>query len=85
MDRPTYWGWVVALFIIFFLIGFIGETVGMGEEAVLFTQTFGLIPFWILGYQRCQDAGVHGAWAIFTPILIGMIWIGCLKSKRTLG
>ncbi len=39
------------------------------------------IYMWFIGYERCQDAGIHGGWALFAPILLGMIVLGCFGSK----
>ena len=79
MDRPTYWGWCVALFVIYFFFGYL--TIGYGQllDALIVLS----VPvYWVIGYQRCQDAGIHGFWAIFTPILIGMIVLGLFPSKE---
>ena len=85
MDRPTYWGWMVLSFIVMYAGGYmIGYTDPYGYETSIAMEMLvnGWVVFaWIIGYARVKDAGRHGAWAIFTPIFLGLIIIGCLKSR----
>lgn len=79
MTRPTYWGWCVAIFLIYVFFGYLL----LYQQPILDALILLSVPFyWVIGYQRCQDAGIHGFWAIFTPLLIGMIIIGLFPSKE---
>jgi len=85
MTRQDYWVAVVLLFVgtfvVYFVFGFTQGYIPPGIDAIIQGAT--VIFLWMIGYRRCQDAGVHVAWCIFTPIVIGMIWLGCLRSKVT--
>ena len=80
MKRAEYWGYVVALWVIFFIAGYV--FVQIDETLYNLLLLFNLIAMWVLGYHRIKDAGHHGAWAIFTPFLLGTIIIGLLPSKK---
>ena len=86
MTRTDYWVYVVlsllAIFCIYFVVSATGNIMPLGIDAII--QWAWIIMMWMIGYQRCQDAGVHGGWALFAPLSIGMIWIGCLRSKVTI-
>ena len=84
MNRSDYWLRVIMTFVTVFAIGFFFGAVNNGvipDDAMLLVRAGVAVYFWIIGYARCQDAGIHGLWAIFTPMLIGMIILGCLRTK----
>ncbi len=86
IDRKTYWCYVVTYFTVIFCLGFLAGMADPGgtHESLYALINAGSLIWWVIGYWRCKDAGVHGGWAFFTPSLIGMIWIGCLRSKKEL-
>ncbi len=79
MDRPTYWGTMIVSLLVCFMIGYMNP---YNAELITGADGVWIIFAWVIGYQRIKDAGHHGAWAIFTPFLIGMVIIGCLRSKE---
>ena len=87
MNRSEYWLRVILMFVALFVGGFFIGIVNNGliPEPLGSLITIGSAIFmWVIGYMRCQDAGIHGAWAIFAPVLIGMIVLGCIRSKEGL-
>ncbi len=80
MNRPTYWKWVLSYLGMIFANALFSELYG-GDGMLVATLVMGWYPFaWYCGYWRMVDAGKHGLWAVFTPILLGTIIIGCIKS-----
>jgi uncharacterized membrane protein YhaH (DUF805 family) len=80
MNRLEYWKLVGLYMAIVFVVGFMQ---GYGHDLDGFNALLYVVwhPFaWVIGYQRIKDAGHHGLWAFFTPFVIGLIWLGCLKS-----
>jgi hypothetical protein len=67
---------MVASLLMMFLIGATGN-----QEVFTIANSLWVCFAWYAGYQRVKDAGQHGAWAIFTPFVLGLVVIGCLKSK----
>ena len=81
MKQSTYWVVTLALFFGAVVLGFVG--VSAGSFAVY--NAFYIVAMWIAGYQRLEYRGTKGAhklWAIFTPTVLGWIWIGCVKDKH---
>jgi len=55
---------------------------GILPDAISDLITLGVtIYLWWLGYQRFQDAGISRIWALFTPIMLGAIILGCIRSS----
>ena len=88
MDRQTYWLltaiYLGATFALGYMDGYLYEATGSGGPfpgLVALATTFSLPFFWTIGYWRLKDAGQHGGWAVFAPIVIAMIWIGCLRTE----
>lgn len=75
MDRPTYWGYMIASLLVCFFAG-----MTLNEDVIIATQLVWVLFAWWAGYKRVKDAGQHGAWAILTPFVLGLIIIGCLKT-----
>ena len=84
MNRSEYWLRVILLFVGLFVAGFFIGVVNNGTipDSLYALIQMGVVIFmWWLGYERCQDAGIHGGWAVFAPILIGTVILGCIRSS----
>ena len=81
MNRPTYWAYAIGGFVAFFAVGSMLPH-NIDESTLGFFEFAGLVYYWVIGAKRMDDTKHSQAWAIFTPMLIGMIVIGCLKSKE---
>lgn len=84
MNRSDYWLRVILLFVGLFVAGFFIGVVNNGvipEMLGILIQLGAAIFMWHIGYLRCQDAGIHGGWAFFAPILIGTLVLGCIRSS----
>ena len=84
MSRSDYWLRIIMTYVTIFVVAFIIAIVNNGmvpDGVYALIQAAVICYFWFIGYERCQDAGIHGFWAFFTPSLIGMIVLGCFKTK----
>ena len=84
MNRSNYWLRVVLLWIGVFMLGVFIGVVNNGEvpaDMLTIIEVSAAIYMWVIGYDRCQDAGIHGGWAFFAPIVIGTIVLGCFRSS----
>ena len=81
MNRKKYWLSMVLLFVGIFMIAFVaGAAGGISQGTESFLRGAALIGMWIIGAQRMDDTRHSQAWAIFTPFVLGLIIIGCLRS-----
>lgn len=82
MKRKDYWMYVGLMFLGVFTLSFLGGVAGAPDGWYLLIQFASLIYMWVIGSDRMDDTNHSNAWALFAPTLIGMIIIGCLKSKE---
>ena len=84
-NRPEFWWFVLANFIVAFLVGYIAGIIGVPALSTLYSLAV-LLPSLAVGARRLRDAG-------FTPwlLLLGLIpvigWIAllilyCMPSKK---
>lgn len=74
MTRLNYWLFVILLTFGCFVSGAAG--------AVDFGTLLGWFGMWVLGFWRLRDAGCRHVWpGIFAPLVIGLIWIGCIGDR----
>jgi len=87
MNRSEYWGRVILLYVGLFVAGFFIGAINNGtipEGLFMVIQLGSMVYMWMIGYERCRDAGIHGGWAFFAPILIGTIVLGCFRSSSVI-
>ena len=76
MNRSKYWVAILTTLVVIFLFSYVTPADSLGA-----LEGMGIIAFWIFGAMRMDDTKHSQAWAIFAPLIIGAIVIGCLPSK----